>query len=162
MTEDLIFSKKLDAILSRYSTPLKNDLSRILMDAQNEFGYLNEQIIRKVSGYLGISATEAYGFASFYSVYKLKKPGRHLIRVCKGTACHVKGAKRLLSDIEEYLKIKTGQTTEDGLFTLDTSSCLGVCALSPVMMIDDKAYTRINSKIALNLIRELTGTHHES
>ena len=148
-------SNILDKILKKYTNPQRSDLSKILLDVQNEFGYLSEELIRKVSNFVGVSATETYGFASFYSMYNLEKPGKYVIRACKGTACHVKGANRLIRDIENYLKIKPGETTKDGLFKFEVSSCLGVCALAPVLIINDKTYTRVNSKIVKSLIDEI-------
>ncbi|HQB60295.1 MAG TPA: NAD(P)H-dependent oxidoreductase subunit E, partial [Spirochaetota bacterium] len=81
--------------------------------------------------------------------------GKYIFKICKGTACHIKGAKRLINEIEQYLGIKEGETTPDGLIKLETSSCLGVCALSPVLIINDKTYVRVNSKIVKSLIDEI-------
>lgn len=146
---------KIDNIINKYPNIQKSDLGKILAEIQNEFGFLTEDIIKRVSVKVGVSATEAYGYASFYSIYKLKKPGKYIINVCKGTACHVKGAQRLIDDLMNYLNVKEGETTKDRLFTLDLSACLGVCALSPVMMINDKTYTRVNFKIAKSLLEEI-------
>lgn len=148
-------SNIIDKILARYDKTKKSDLSKILLEIQNEFGFLNEEIIKKVSSYLNISKTEIYGFASFYSMYNLEKPGKYIIKICKGTACHVKGSTRLIKEIESYLGIKEGETTSDGLIKLETASCLGVCALSPVIIINDKTYTRVNAKIVKSLIDEI-------
>jgi len=153
--EEIKISNIIDNILKKYAPPKKSDLSKALLDAQNEFGYLNEDILKKISAYIGVSATEAYGFASFYSMYNLEKPGKYIFKICKGTACHVKGAKRLIKEIEQYLGIKEGETTPDGLIKLETASCLGVCALSPVLIINDKTYIRVNSKIVKSLIDEI-------
>lgn len=155
--EDIRNSNILDKILKKFTSPQKNDLGKILLEVQNEFGYLNEEVIRKIAIYVGVSATEAYGFASFYSMYNLEKPGKYVIKACKGTACHIKGANRLIKDIEDYLEIKAGETTKDGLFKFEVASCLGVCALSPVIMINDKTYSRVNSKIVKTLIDEIRG-----
>ncbi len=148
-------SNIIDKILARYDKTKKSDLSKILLEIQNEFSYINEEIIKKVSNYLNISPTEIYGFASFYSMYNIEKPGKYIIKICKGTACHVKGSARLIKEIESYLGIKEGETTSDGLIKLETASCLGVCALSPVIIINDKTYTRVNTKIVKSLIDEI-------
>ncbi|HPO49342.1 MAG TPA: NAD(P)H-dependent oxidoreductase subunit E [Spirochaetota bacterium] len=153
--EDIKTTNLLDKILKKFPSPQKSDLGKVFLEVQNEFGYLSEEVIKKISNYLGVSATEAYGFASFYSMYNLEKPGKYLIKACKGTACHIKGAGRLIKDIENYLGIKAGETTKDGLFKFEVSSCLGVCALSPVIMINDKTYSRINFKIVKSLIDDI-------
>ena len=153
--EDIKNSNILDRIFKKFTSPRKDDLGKIFLEVQNEFGYLNEDIIKKISNFVGVSATEAYGFASFYSMYNLEKPGKYLIKACKGTACHIKGAGRLIKDIENYLEVKAGETTKDGLFKFEVASCLGVCALSPVIMINDKTYNRVNSKIVKSLIDEI-------
>jgi len=152
---DIKENNKIDAILSKYDSTQKNELAKILLDLQGEFGYLKESIIKRVSKFLTISATEIYGYASFYSIYNLQKPGKYIIKICKGTACHIKGASRMVKEIETYLDVKLGGTTPDGLFKLDIASCLGVCSLAPVITINDKTYTRVNAKILKSLIDEL-------
>ncbi|HOJ64924.1 MAG TPA: NAD(P)H-dependent oxidoreductase subunit E [Spirochaetota bacterium] len=154
-------SNIIDKILARYDKTKKSELSKILLDIQNEFGYLNEEIIKKTANYLGISSTEIYGFASFYSMYNLEKPGKYIIKICKGTACHVKGSSRLIKEIEGYLGIKEGETTKDGLIKLEVASCLGVCALAPVVIINEKTYTRVNAKIVKSLIDEIRASHKD-
>ncbi len=148
-------NNKLEILFRKYPSPQKSDLGKILSDAQNEFGYLSEEVLKKVATYVGVSATETYGFASFYSMYNLEKPGKYVIKICKGTACHIKSASRIISEIENSLGTKAGETTKDGLFKFEVSSCLGICALSPVIMINDKIYSRVNSKIVKSLIDEL-------
>lgn len=151
----IIQSNKIDTILKKYQPLQRKDLSKILTDVQNEFGFLTEEIIKKVSRFVGVSSTEIYGYASFYSMYNLEKPGRNIIRVCKGTACHVKGGNRLLSDIENYLGISAGETTEDGMFKIDAVSCLGICALAPVIMINGKTYSRVKFSMIKKILDEI-------
>ncbi len=151
-------SNKIDSILSNYKNPQRSDLSKILLEIQTEFGSLDPDIIKKVSSFINISSTEIYGYASFYSMYYLTKPGKYKIRVCKGTACHVKGSKNIIDAIEKYLDIKAGESSKDGLFYLETVSCLGVCALAPVMMIDDKTYSRVNSMMIKTIIDDIRET----
>jgi NADH-quinone oxidoreductase subunit E len=152
-------SNRLDSILKQFENPAQSDLGKILLAVQQEFVSLDEHLIRRVAEYVGVSATEAYGYATFYSMYKLHTPGRIVLKVCNGTACHVKGAKRLVEDIENYLGIKTGETTADGLITFEISSCIGVCALAPVLVINGRTYTRVNFKIIQNLIDEIRREH---
>lgn len=153
--ENLKISKILDSLIKKYPNPERSDLGKLLSDAQTEFGYLSEFVIRKISNHVGVSATEAFGYASFYSMYYLQKPGKYIVRVCKGTACHVKGARKLIENIESFLKIKEGEITKDGLFQLEVASCLGVCALSPVMMVNEETYSRISFSSAKKILTDI-------
>lgn len=159
--ENLLISKILDSLIEKYPNPDRSDLGKLLSDAQTEFGYLSEYIIRKISNHVGVSATEAYGYASFYSMYYLQKPGKYIVRVCKGTACHVKGARQLIENIEKFLEVKEGEVTKDGLFQLEVASCLGVCALAPVMMVNDETYSRVNFKVAKKILNDIRASEQE-
>lgn len=145
----------IDKILNSCPNPQRSDLGGLLYKAQLEFGYLNEAIIRRISRYVGVSATEAYGYASFYSMYNLEKPGKYIIKICKGTPCHIKDGDRLVNDLIQFLGIADGETSEDGLFTLELTSCLGLCALSPVVMINDKTYTRVKFAQLKDIISDI-------
>ena len=94
--------------------------------------------------YFSVSKADAYSVVSFYAQFKFKKPGKHTIKVCKGTACHVRGSGTLLAALEERLGIKEGETTPDGLISLERVACLGACALAPAMVVDDKVHARIS------------------
>ena len=110
-------------------------LITILQHAQDIYGYLSQEAILYISGKTGISPAKIYGVATFYAQFRLNPIGTHLIMVCKGTACHVNGADGVEDAVKEYLGIDDGETTEDGIFTLNTVACLGCCSLAPVMMI---------------------------
>ena len=120
-------------ILEKYTKDPKNLIS-ILHDVQAFKGYLCRDAITAVAEYLGMSASEVYGVASFYSEFKFHKCGKHVIKVCQGTACHVKGSDRILEELETRLGIKPGETTDDGEFSLETGACFGTCALAPVVV----------------------------
>jgi NADH-quinone oxidoreductase subunit E len=111
-------------------------LVAILQDIQAEYNYLPKETLVEVSQGLDIPLTQVYSVASFFKAFSLKPRGRHLINVCLGTACHVRGAVRVLEEIERRLGIKAGETTKDLKYTLETVNCVGACALGPIVIID--------------------------
>jgi NADH-quinone oxidoreductase subunit E len=113
-------------------------LVAILQDIQAEYNYLPKKALMEVSQGLDIPLTRVYSVASFFKAFSLKPRGRHLINVCLGTACHVRGAVRVLDEIERELGIKAGGTTKDLKYTLETVNCVGACALGPIVIIDGK------------------------
>ena len=118
----------------------KGALISILQEVQKKYGYLPKEAISSLAEELKISENEIYGVATFYSQFRFNKPGKYQIKACQGTACHVRGAKKILGDIEQNLKIRHGETTEDELFSLEKVACMGCCALAPVMVVNDKVY----------------------
>lgn len=119
---------------------MKGGLIPVLHTIQDLYGYLPEKELECVSDGLNIPMTEIYGVASFYSFFSLEPKGKHVIRVCLGTACYVRGSQKIIDEVAEELKIKLGETTSDGLFTFEATRCLGACGLAPVLMIDGKVY----------------------
>ncbi|MCK4393890.1 NADH-quinone oxidoreductase subunit NuoE [Candidatus Bipolaricaulota bacterium] len=115
----------------------------LLQQIQNRYGYLSESNLERVSEYTHVPLSSIYGVATFYSQFRLSRPGKHLIRVCQGTACHVLGAGKIMAHFQEQLGIEENETTTDGLFTLESVRCLGCCSLAPAMMIDDETYGRL-------------------
>lgn len=133
----------LDAILSRYKGR-HGALIPLLQDVQNLEGYLRQDTMKYVSEQTGVPAAEIFGVATFYSMFRLKPQGKYVIRVCKGTACHVSGANGILNAIRENLKLSgTDDTTEDALFTVMEVACLGCCSLAPVIMIGDQTFGKL-------------------
>ena len=130
---------KLDAILDP-AIGRRGMLIAVLQDIQQAFNYLPAEALRYASERLGVPLSRAYALARFYNSFSLTPRGRHIIRVCMGTACHVKGAHLILQALERLLGVKAGDTTEDGNFTLEPVRCLGCCGLAPVMTIDDDLY----------------------
>lgn len=116
----------------------------LLQAAQEQYSYIPESVIHRISGITNIPSSEIYGVVTFYRQFKLTPPGKHIIRVCDGTACHVNGSSTILKVLKEILGIETDETTRDGLFTLQPVACLGCCSLAPVMMIDDETYGRLS------------------
>jgi len=121
----------------------KGGLIPILQGVQREFGYLQEDAMEIISRELRIPTAEVYGVATFYAQFHLKPRGRHIIRICRGTACHVRGSLKILERVKETLKIEENGTTDDLRFTLEPVACLGACGLAPVVMINDVTYGRL-------------------
>jgi len=128
---------KVKAILDSYQGD-PSMLVSILQDVQAEYNYLPKETLTQVSQDLDIPLTRVYSVATFFKAFSLKPRGRHIINVCLGTACHVRGAVRIRDEIERELDIKPGETTEDFKFTLETVNCVGACALGPIVIIDSK------------------------
>ena len=133
-------------------------LIAILEEIQAEYGYLTEESLRIVSNEIGRPLVDVYGVATFYRSFSLKPRGKHLICACLGTACHVRGAPRVVEELERQLGIKAGQTTTDKEFTLETANCLGACALGPVVVIDGHYFSKVRkSRISQLLDGALKG-----
>lgn len=132
----------------------KDACVRILQDIQGEYGYLPVEVLSLVAQNSDISERQLFGVATFYDQFTFTAPGKHIIRVCHGTACHVNGAAKISEALERHLKIKEGETSEDGLFTLKTVACLGCCSLAPVMMIDETVYGRLTPSKACDIIKK--------
>jgi NADH-quinone oxidoreductase E subunit len=134
----------IDEILAKYSD--RYDLIEVLEEVQEAFGYVSQENMRKIQQKLNVPLADIYGIVTFYSAFKLTPPGKHVIRVCTGTACHVKGARALQEHLENLLKIKKGGMTADGRFTLDFVNCIGACAKAPNMMVDDKVFGNLTKE----------------
>lgn len=133
-------------ILKKYPPKDRSYLIPLLQDVQDEFGYLPEQQLKQIAEYVGMSFVTVYGVATFYNQFRLTPLGKNVIRVCRGTACHVKNSANILTAIETELGIKAGQTTRDKLFTLETVACIGACSIAPVVNINEEYYGRITVK----------------
>jgi NADH-quinone oxidoreductase subunit E len=128
-------TRRVDEIIDAYGGG-REWLIMVLQDAQKEFNWLPEPVLHRISTRLGVPWAEVYGAASFYKAFSLEPRGKHIVQVCMGTACHVRGAQRILDELERRLGIEAGSTTKDGLFTLETVNCLGACALGPIVAVD--------------------------
>ncbi|MBP2663150.1 MAG: NADH-quinone oxidoreductase, subunit [Firmicutes bacterium] len=137
---------KLDEVLKKYQG-VKGALIPVLQEAQHAYGYLSKEVLQNISKKMDIPISQIYGVVTFYSQFHLTPRGKSIIRVCQGTACHVRGAKTILNEIENQLNIKSGATTPDLKFTLETVACIGACGLAPVMMIDDDTHGRLTPEI---------------
>ena len=137
--------EKLEDIFAHYNGS-KEELIPVLQEAQEQFRYLPEEAMREIARFLRISESTVYGVSTFYTQFKLTPLGRSIIRICRGTACHVRGATKVLSEIEKQLGIKAGETTDDLEYTLETVACIGACALAPTMTIDKETYGKMTTK----------------
>ena len=133
--KDIVDLSKADEILDRYEG-VDGALIPVLQKIQGEYGYLQEETINFVAERLNISASEIVGVATFYSQFRLKPRGVHLIKVCCGTACHVKGAREITEAFSKKLDVEVGSTTKDTMFTLEEVACLGACSLAPIITLD--------------------------
>lgn len=136
----------LDEILSSMPDVGADSLVPILQQVQKAYGYLPRAILMEVSERTGIPASRIFGVATFYEQFHLEPHGRHTIRCCRGTACHVKGGHNIIKAMKQTLGVEPGQTTEDMRFTFETVACLGTCFLAPVMMINNDYYGHMNTR----------------
>jgi NADH-quinone oxidoreductase subunit E len=140
-------------ILSKHSAG-QAGLIPVLQDVQERFGYLSQAALAELERQTDISANEIYGVASFYTQFRFTPPGEHTMHVCQGTACHVRGARQILTEIERRLGIKAGQTTKDGKFDLERVACLGCCALAPVVAVDGRIHGAVTAAKAAAIISQ--------
>lgn len=131
-----------------------DEMIPILQDVQKEFGYISAESVKKLSRHLKMSENTIFGVTSFYAQFRFTEPGRHTIKVCLGTACHVRGGATLLDMLERGLGIRCGDTTPDRRFGLERVACLGCCALSPVVQIDRDIYSRMTVNRLTELLKE--------
>ena len=144
--------KRINEICNRYKdekTPLM-----ILSDIQKEYGYIPLEVQELVSEKTGISVAEIYGVVTFYSFFSLQPKGKYVIGCCLGTACYVKGAQQVVDKFSDMLKIKPGETSEDGLFTLDALRCIGACGIAPAVSINGKVYPKMTVDAVPAVIEE--------
>ena len=138
------------------------ELIPLLQSAQDHFGYIPRRAISYISSVTGIPESDVYGVITFYSQFRLQPMGKYVVRACAGTACHVSGAKAIIETIEDELGIEVGDTTEDGLFTLNTVACIGCCSLAPVIMINDDTHGRLTPASLRKLLREYRRKEEEA
>ncbi|MHB8278502.1 MAG: NADH-quinone oxidoreductase subunit NuoE [Candidatus Humimicrobiaceae bacterium] len=142
---------KIDETINRYKNK-KGALIPILHDIQNELGFLPVEAQKKVAKELNIPEKEVYGVVTFYSFFSLTPRGKNNIRVCLGTACFVKGGKKIADKISKELEIEPGQTTPDRMYSLQINRCLGACAIAPIIVINDKIYQKVKLDEVINII----------
>ena len=135
----------LQPIFSRFKGD-KQELIPVLQAAQQQFRYLPEEAMKEIARFLKVPESTVYGVVTFYSQFKLTPLGRKIVRICRGTACHVRGGDKILEETEKQLGIRDGETTDDLEWTLETIACFGSCALAPVLVIDDNVHGRMSTK----------------
>jgi len=146
--------KDIDTILERYPEEPRY-LIALLQDVQAEYHYISEENLKLICEHLGVPVTQAWAVATFYKSFSLEPRGEHEIKVCLGTACHLKGGQRLVENLTRDLGIRPEETTADLKFTLDTVNCLGACALAPVAVVDEEYQAQVTSKKLKKTIQKL-------
>ena len=144
----------LKGVLDEYAQ-VPGSLITILQKAQEIYGYLPKDVMYHIAEKVGVSPAEVVGVATFYAQFRLTPNGKYNIMSCQGTACHVNGSERVSAAISKYLGIEHGQTTEDGLFTLEHVACLGCCSLAPVIMINGEAHGNLTPEKAINILKDI-------
>ncbi|MDI3474621.1 MAG: NADH-quinone oxidoreductase subunit [Thermococcaceae archaeon] len=135
--------------------PEPSSLIPLLQRTQERFGYLPREVLEEIANYLGVPLSRVYGVATFYAQFRFEPLGKYVVKVCHGTACHVNGAVNIAQALTEELGIEEGQTTKDGLVTLERVACLGCCSLAPVIMINEKVFGKLTPDKVRKLIRKL-------
>ena len=144
--------EELREILEKYKGE-KGELIPVLQEVQTRFGYLPEEAMQRVAEFLRLSESTIYGVATFYAQFKFTPVGKHIIKVCRGTACHVRGVSRILEEVEKQLSIKPGETTSDLDYSLETIACFGSCALAPVMVVDETVYGKMTPEKVTRILQ---------
>jgi len=143
----------LNEILSHYGGE-RGDLIPILQEAQERFGYLPREVMQRIARFLRLPDSTIYAVVTFYAQFKLTPTGRRIVKVCRGTACHVRGGARILREVKKRLDINPGETSDDLEYTLETIACFGSCALAPVMVVDKNVYGRMTSTKAGQILAD--------
>ncbi len=133
-------------LFEKYPPKDRSNLIPLLQDVQEIYGYLPEEALQDVADFLSMALSGVYGVATFYNQFRLTPLGKYVIRVCRGTACHVKGSANVLYSLEQELECKAGDTTRDKLFTLETVACIGACSIAPVISVNDEYFGRVSVK----------------
>lgn len=145
----------LDSVLAGHA-PDESQLIPLLQDIQDHMGFISPEAMRAASRHLNIPESSVYGVVTFYSQFYLTRQGKHRVKVCLGTACHVRGAGAILDAVSSKLGIKPGETTDDFEFSVERVACFGSCALAPVMVINEKVYGNVTPEMAVQFLDELT------
>ena len=153
-------TERLDgAVLDRIETAIdryrdeQDPLLEILRDVQEFAGYLSEDVLLSVSELMRVPASQVHGVATFYSMLSTSPKGKNVIRICESAPCHVMGSDSIIKAVTDELKISMGETTEDGVFTLESTSCLGICSVGPAMMVNDRVYGNLTREKVRMIIR---------
>jgi NADH-quinone oxidoreductase subunit E len=139
-------TERIRSILKEFPNISRDSLIPILQKVQDDFGYLSEESVSVIGKYLNLPASKVYGLATFYNQFRFTPPGKYHIRVCDGTGCHLEGSGFLLKELEKSLGISDGETSRDGMFSLEVLSCIGACGHAPVISINGSYYSKLNKK----------------
>ena len=150
---EMTIAERLNEVLTSYQGR-EDELIPILQQVQHVFGYLPEPAMKGIAKFLKLAESTVFGVSTFYAQFKLVPTGRNIIRVCRGTACHVRGSAQILGNIENQLGIRAGETTSDLEYSLETIACFGSCALAPVMVVNDNVYGRMTAPKVKELLNK--------
>ncbi len=148
---------RIGILLEKYSHSRRDSLIPILQDIQEEIGYLSEEAIVLVGKHLNMPTSKIYGLSTFYNQFRFEPKGTYHIQVCHGTACHLLGAVSIIDIIEKKLKIKAGQTSRNGKFSIDVVPCIGACSQSPVISINGEFHSKLTTESLKNILNDLLG-----
>ena len=152
---NIISMDRVEQIIDSYGGQ-KANLIAIMQDIQSEYKYLRADVLERIAEKLGISVAKVYSVATFYENFSLEAKGKYIIKVCDGTACHVRKSQPIFNAISEYLELEGKQkTSADGLFTLETVACLGACGLAPVVTVNDQVHSKMSPELAIDLLEHL-------
>jgi NADH-quinone oxidoreductase subunit E len=154
VVEEALDLSLLEPIFDQFQAQ-KGALIPVLQRAQDIYGYLPPEVLQRISERMGVAPSKVYGVATFYSQFYLTRRGKHIIRQCDGTACHVRGAAKIIRSVEQELGIKAGETTPDYNVTYEIVYCLGSCGLSPVAMVDNEVVGQLTPERMLEIVRAL-------
>jgi len=149
-------------ILEKYPDPTRDNLIPILQDIQNCKGYLSRESIIEVGSYLNLPSSKIYGVATFYNQFRFQPKGKYHVQVCRGTACHVLGSATVLQELEKQLRVKAGETTHDGLFSMEVVACIGACGLAPVISVNGEFFAKITPDAIKKIIETLKDKEQQS
>ncbi len=149
-----MIATEIDEILQRHPSAGRSDLIPILQEVQEAHGYVSKDAVVRISGHLGLPTAKVYGVATFYNQFRFAPPGKFHIQVCRGTACHVKGSAGILESVQRAAKVQPGQTTRDGLFSLEVVACIGACGLAPVICVNGEFHAKLTAEMVKGIIDE--------
>ncbi len=157
MAEKTIDLRPVKKIVAGYGNDKDSNLIAALQQTQDEYGYLPKQALKEVSRLMDVPLTRIFGIVTFYSQFTLIPRGRHAIKICTGTACHVRGVNEVKQKVKDQLNVVEGETTADYQFTLETVACIGTCFLAPVMMVDDRYFGKLTTDTVTDIVDRYTG-----
>lgn len=143
--QETVPGRDLQDVLEKYPNAGRDALIPVLQEVQDTFGYLSRDMIASVGAHLNLPTSKIYGVATFYNQFRFAALGKYHVQVCRGTACHVKGSAGVLDDIKQLLKLQPGETSRDGLFSLEVVACIGACGLAPVIRVNDEFYAEMTT-----------------
>jgi NADH-quinone oxidoreductase E subunit len=152
LKETAVVDRNIDAILEKYRDAKRDSLIPILQEIQEACGFLSREAVLRVGKHLGLPASKVYGVATFYNQFRFQPTGKFHIQVCRGTACHVKGSAAILDSVKRNLNIEAGQTSRDGVFSLEVVACIGACGLAPVMCVNGEFHAGLTPDSAKEIL----------